>query len=68
MCLAVPGKIIKIKDDIATIDYGVEKRSGKLIEKGFAVGDYAIVQGGIAIQKVGKKEAEAALKRYKGIL
>ena len=57
MCLAVPGKIIGIKDEIATIDYDVEKRKGRIIDKGFKTGDYVIVQGGIVMQKVRSKEA-----------
>lgn len=65
MCLAVPGKIIAIKEDFATVDYDVEKRQGRLIEKGYKVGDFVIIQGGIVILKVEKKEAEDALKLYK---
>ena len=65
MCLAVPGKIIEIKNGVATVDYGTEKRKGKLIEKGFNKGDYAIIQGGIVIEKVDRKEAEEALNLYK---
>ncbi len=64
MCLAVPGKIIEIKNGIATVDYGTEKRKGKIIDKDYKKGDYAIVQGGIVVQKISKKEAEQALKLY----
>ncbi|HLC73371.1 MAG TPA: HypC/HybG/HupF family hydrogenase formation chaperone [Candidatus Nanoarchaeia archaeon] len=31
MCLAIPGKIIEIKNDIALIDYGSEKRQAKIM-------------------------------------
>lgn len=65
MCLAVPGKIIEINKDTATVDYGVEKRKGKIIEKEYKEGDYVIVQGGIVVQKIEKKEAEEALRLYK---
>ena len=68
MCLAVPGKIIEIKDEIATVDYDLEKRKGKIIDKGFKIGDYVIVQGGIIMQKVKAKEAIEALKSYKSSL
>ncbi len=66
MCLAVPGKIIEIKKEFAVVDYGLEKRKGKLIEKSYSKGDYVIIQGGIVVQKVEKKEAEEALRLYKG--
>ena len=64
MCLSVPGKIISIKEDTATLDYGVEKRKAKLISDDFKIGDYAIVQGGILVIKVDKKEAIESLKLY----
>ncbi len=64
MCLAFPGKIIEIKDDIATVDYGSEKRKAKLV-KDFKVGDYVLVSAGLAIQKVPEKEAIEALKLIK---
>jgi hydrogenase expression/formation protein HypC len=64
MCLAVPGKIVKIKGDEATVDYGIEKRKGKLIER-YKVGDYVIIQGGIVAMKIEKKEALASLRLYK---
>jgi len=65
MCLAVPGKIIEIRDEIATVDYDIEKRKGRIIDKKYKEGDYVIVQGGIVVQKVNKKEAEEALKLFK---
>ena len=65
MCLAVPGKIVNIKDDIATVDYELEKRKGRLIENDYRIGDYVIIQGGIIVSKIEKGEAEAALKAYK---
>jgi hydrogenase maturation factor len=65
MCLAYPGKIEKIKKDIATIDYDFEKRQAKLIDTKFKVGDYVIVQGKIVIEKVPKKSAEQWLEMIK---
>ncbi|NOZ80449.1 MAG: HypC/HybG/HupF family hydrogenase formation chaperone [DPANN group archaeon] len=65
MCLAVPGRIVKIEKDMAIVDYGSERRPGKLIADGFAVDDYVIIQGGIVIEKVPRKEAEDALALYR---
>ena len=65
MCLAVPGKIIEIKDSTATVDYDVEKRKGRIISDGFAVGDYVLIQGGIVIGKIDAAEALQALAMYK---
>ena len=64
MCLSVPGKIIEIKKDEALVDYVVEKRKGKIIQQDFKLGDYVIIQGGIIIEKINKKEAEKSLSLY----
>jgi len=58
MCLAIPGKIIEIKKDIATIDYGSEKRKAKIVEGNFKINDYVIVQGKIVIEKVPEDQVE----------
>ena len=60
----VPGKIISIDGDIATIDYEIEQRKAKIIDN-FKVGEYVIVQGGIVIQKVPEQEAKDSLALYK---
>ena len=65
MCIAVPGKIIAINGDEAIVDYDVEKRIGKLIDKDFKKGDYVIIQGGIVIMKIEEREARRALELYK---
>ena len=64
MCLAIPGKIIEIKDDVAIVEYGKEKREAKLLEKNLKVGDYVIVQNKFVMQKVPEKEALEALKLF----
>ena len=64
MCLLVPGRIISIDGENATVDYGSEKRIGRLIEPGYAVGDYALIQGGFVIAKVDSQEAEDSLRAY----
>ncbi len=64
MCLAVPGRIIRIDGDVAIIDYGANQREGKIIDGSCSVGEYVIVQGGIIVMKVSKKEAEGASSLY----
>ncbi|MEK6917152.1 MAG: HypC/HybG/HupF family hydrogenase formation chaperone [Nanoarchaeota archaeon] len=65
MCLAVPGKIIEIKKNIATIDYGSEKREADCSLLNCKVGDYVIVSNKVVIDKLNKKEAEESLEMYK---
>ena len=67
MCLAVPGKIIKIlKNHEAEIDFGGVKRSAQLdfLPKAKA-GDYVIVHAGFAIQKLDKKDAKETIALLK---
>jgi hydrogenase maturation factor len=56
MCLAIPGKIISIKNGMADIDYGSQKTRAGIIEDKYRVGDYVIVQGKIVIEKVPKSQ------------
>ena len=63
MCLAVPSKVISIRDMMATIEaYGARKDvSLLLMPETVEVNDYVLVHAGFAIQKVDKAAAEDAL-------
>ncbi len=54
MCLAVPSKIIRINDLMATIDVMGARREISLmvLPEEVKVGDYVLVHAGFAIQKV----------------
>ena len=53
MCLAIPGKIIEIKEDGSCIvDYEVEKREAKIFTDDIGLGDYVIVSNKIVVLKV----------------
>ena len=65
MCVAVPGKVVKIEDNTATIDY-----SGNLVRAhtgvvDFKVGDYALVHAGIVIQVLPPDEAESMAELFR---
>ncbi len=66
MCLAFPGKIVKIEKDIATIDYQSEQRTAKILNSEYQVGDYIIAQMGIVVQRLSKEQALNALGIYSG--
>jgi hydrogenase expression/formation protein HypC len=69
MCLAIPSKIIKIDDQIATIDVdGVQKQASLLLLEDAGVGDYVIVHAGFAIHKIDEAEAMESLKLLKEAL
>lgn len=51
MCLAVPGRIIRIKEGYADIDYsGVSRKASLRLVESAAVGDYVLVHAGFIIQ------------------
>lgn len=65
MCLAIPGKIIEIKDKKARVDYDglVKEADISLID--IEVGDYIIVNAGFAIQKIDEDNAKKSLKLFR---
>ena len=66
MCFAIPGKITKIEDDLATVEYyNKDKRTAKIIEEGYSEGDYVIVQAKIIVQKVPEEDALKAIELTK---
>jgi hydrogenase expression/formation protein HypC len=63
MCLAIPSKIIKIKDNMCVIDVdGITREASLLLVGDANVGDYVIVHAGFAIHKIDEKEAMESLK------
>ena len=64
MCLAMPGKIIKIDGDTATLEYPGQIRQAKIIEGDYVVGEYVFVSAHIIIMKVPEKEAIKSLEAW----
>lgn len=64
MCLAIPGQIIKIEGKKATIKYPQEERAAFLGDPDFKVGDYVLVQMGVASRKITEKEAKASFSAW----
>ena len=66
MCLAIPSKIIKIDNNIATIDVdGVRREASLLLLDDVQVGDYVVVHAGFAINKINEEHALESLKLLK---
>jgi hydrogenase expression/formation protein HypC len=63
MCLAIPSKIVKIENNMATIDVdGVKREASLLLVENPEVGDYVIVHAGFAINKINEEDAMESLK------
>jgi hydrogenase expression/formation protein HypC len=66
MCLSVPGKILKIKKNMAKVDVGGFLRDISLdLCPDVSIGEYVLIHAGFAIQKVDEKEAEETLELLK---
>jgi hydrogenase expression/formation protein HypC len=69
MCLAIPGKVVSVKEDKAKVDFG----EGVLREVNVAlvsvkIGEYVLVHAGYAIQVLDEKEAQETLSLWRQIL
>jgi len=52
MCLAIPGKIISIENQLATADFQGVKKEINISLVNVKVGDYVMVHAGFAIEKM----------------
>ncbi len=58
MCLAIPSRVVRIENEMATIDVdGVKRKCSLLLLQDARVGDYVIVHAGFAIQKIDEQAA-----------
>ena len=68
MCLTIPGRVVRITPSpdgpaTAEVDFEGSRRPASLIFlPEVAVGEYVLVQAGIAIARVPREEAELALE------
>ena len=66
MCLAIPSKITKIENNMATIDVdGVQREASLLLLEDARAGDYVIVHAGFAIHKIDEQAAMETLALLK---
>jgi hydrogenase expression/formation protein HypC len=58
MCLSVPGKVVEIQNNMATVEIGGVLRDVSMaVCPDVAVGEYVLIHTGFAIQKLDEKEA-----------
>lgn len=72
MCLAVPGRIVDVRDErgtrMATIDFdGIRKEICLAYLPDMEVGDYAIVHVGFAISRVDEASALETLQMFRDL-
>ena len=66
MCLAIPSKVIKIKDNWATVQSGDHTHQANLdLIKDVKIGDYLLIHDELAINKIPENEAKKILEMIK---
>ncbi|MCQ2056523.1 MAG: HypC/HybG/HupF family hydrogenase formation chaperone [archaeon] len=68
MCLAIPGKIIAIDNEIGDVDFGgvVKRINVSMVDA--KVGDWAVVHAGFAIEIMDEEDARETLKLWNDVL
>jgi hydrogenase expression/formation protein HypC len=63
MCLAIPVKVIEVKQNSAEVDMaGVKRLVDVRFLEGLKVGDYILVHAGFGIEKIDEEQAKETLK------
>ena len=58
MCLAIPGKILKINGQIAEVDFNGVKKDINISLVDIKVGEFVMVHAGFAIEKMEREQAD----------
>ncbi|MCX6695385.1 MAG: HypC/HybG/HupF family hydrogenase formation chaperone [Candidatus Altiarchaeota archaeon] len=67
MCLAIPGKVLKVDGVKAIVDFDGVQREVRVDLVNARKGEYVIVHTGYAIEKLNRKDAEETLKILRSI-
>ena len=70
MCLGVPGKVIEVNGNIATVDFWGVRRQVFLdvVDEPVAVGDYILNHVGFAIRRIPESEVAETLALFEQLL
>jgi len=67
MCYAIPGKIIRIEAETATVDYGGVRKQANISLVKCSIGDFVLVHAGFAIQLVDADVAQKTWSTLEGL-
>lgn len=70
MCLGVPGRIVEIRDAVATVDFWGIRKDVRLdiIDEPVAPGDYILNHVGFAIRRIPPESVAETLSLYETLL
>jgi hydrogenase expression/formation protein HypC len=67
MCIAIPGKVVRLEEDGAVVSFGGTLRRANLdLMEEVQEGDYVIVHAGFVIRKLDEQEALETLELIRG--
>jgi hydrogenase expression/formation protein HypC len=67
MCVAVPGKVLEINENVARVDFFGNVVSVNISLVDAKVGDYVLTHAGVAIEKLDPAQAEELVKLFEEI-
>ena len=65
MCVALPGKIISMENNIATVDFNGNTVRAHAGVVNVTIGDYVLVHAGMIIQKMNSDEADKMAELFR---
>ncbi|MBE6519237.1 MAG: HypC/HybG/HupF family hydrogenase formation chaperone [Thermoplasmata archaeon] len=68
MCLAIPGKIVKIDGEMADVDFGGVTRKANVAMVEAEVGMWAVIHAGFAIQIMDEEDAQETIRLWNEVL
>jgi hydrogenase expression/formation protein HypC len=70
MCLGVPGRVVEINGQLATVDFWGVRRQVRLdlVDAPVSVGDYVLNHVGFAIRRIPEEDIEGTLSLYEQLL
>ncbi|AAD07945.1 HypC/HybG/HupF family hydrogenase formation chaperone [Helicobacter pylori] len=70
MCLAIPSKVIAIKDNVVLLEtLGVQREASlDLMGESVKVGDYVLLHIGYVMSKIDEKEALESIELYQEMI
>lgn len=67
MCVAAPGRILSINDNIATVEYNTNRIQANLGIVEAKIGDWVLVHAGLVIQILSEPEAQSMLELFRAL-
>ncbi len=69
MCLAIPGRVVRVEGMVALVDYGGVRREARIdFVPDVKVGEYVVVHTGFAIEKLDEEEARRSIEAWNEVL